>query len=145
MLGATDTAQIVTWVAVLVGGGGITASIVAFIKAPKEAGNLVIKAAEGAVIVQSGVIEDLREQLAAQSGRIELLERDKQAAMWEAGPGLVSIDRISADGSFTWSAENDAVTGLFARAMQRRGYEMGPLGQEGTDFGGQRVLESIGG
>jgi chromosome segregation ATPase len=57
---------------------------VAFIKVKPEAGQIVVKAAQGAVVVQSGVIDDLREQLEAQDKRIEILERDKQAALWRA-------------------------------------------------------------
>lgn len=66
------------------GGGGIFGAIVAFVKVKPEAGQIVVKAAQGAVVVQSGVIDDLREQLEAQDKRIEILERDKQAALWRA-------------------------------------------------------------
>lgn len=84
MIGQTELTEYIPWAIALLGGGGVVGAIVAFIKVKPEAGQLVIKAAEGAVVVQSGVIEDLREQLEAQSLRIDLLERDKQAALWEA-------------------------------------------------------------
>lgn len=68
----------------VIGTGGLATAIVAFIKVRPEAGQIAVKAAEGAVVVQSSVIDDLREQLEAQGVRIEALERDKQSAMWEA-------------------------------------------------------------
>lgn len=64
----------------LLGGGGLYA----LLKVRPEAAQISVNAAAGAVTVQSSVIEDLREQLIAQGARIDILERDKQNAMWES-------------------------------------------------------------
>jgi len=63
----------------LVGSGGIAASAAIFIKTPKEANKLVIDAAQGAVVVQSGVIKDLREELARQDEKMNELAKAHQA------------------------------------------------------------------
>ena len=65
-------------------------------------------------------------------------------AMWAAGHnGLVTITRISADGSFQFSGYEWAVA-AFAREMKKRGYNMGWLGEESTpNFAGSREPEDI--
>jgi septal ring factor EnvC (AmiA/AmiB activator) len=43
--------------------GGVTGSIVALLKVRQEAGQIVVTAAEGALVVQTGVIENLRTEM----------------------------------------------------------------------------------
>lgn len=58
----------------LIGGGGIAGAIVALLKVRPEAGQIVVTAAQGAVVVQSGVIDDLNEELGRQVTRCKNLE-----------------------------------------------------------------------
>lgn len=54
-----------TWVAILiglVGGGGIVGGLTAIIKIRPEAAQISVSAAQGAVIVQTGVIESLQDE-----------------------------------------------------------------------------------
>ena len=44
-------------------GGGLAASYVALYKVKPEAGQIVVTAAQGALVVQTGVIENLRKEL----------------------------------------------------------------------------------
>lgn len=53
------TLQILTWV---VGSGGVVTGIVAFFRMRSDNARTTVSAAEGAVIVQSGVITSLREE-----------------------------------------------------------------------------------
>ncbi len=80
--------QVIPWliaaITALLGGGGIAAVL----KARPEAGQISVTAAQGAVVVQSSVIDDLREQmnvqkqqLAEQAAKINELER-KVAHTW---------------------------------------------------------------
>jgi predicted RNase H-like nuclease (RuvC/YqgF family) len=57
-------------------GGGVLVGLAAFIKARPEATKIVVDAAQGAVVVQSGVIEDLADQLKRMRGRIQGLEAE---------------------------------------------------------------------
>jgi cell shape-determining protein MreC len=57
---ALDLTQAVT-VGVLV--SGVVAGLAVILKTPREAGQIAVTAAEGAVVVQSGVIESLRAEL----------------------------------------------------------------------------------
>jgi hypothetical protein len=66
----------VALVVALFGGGGI----IALLKLRGENSRIVVDAAQGAVIVQSSVIEDLRQQVAGQGGRIKALEDRTKAA-----------------------------------------------------------------
>lgn len=59
-------ASFVDWIPGIIAGigsGGIVASVVALLKVRPEAGQIVVTAAQGALIVQSGVIEELRKEL----------------------------------------------------------------------------------
>lgn len=60
-------------------GGGLLAAIASFRKAPAEKQAIIITAAQGAVVVQSGVIEDLREELDRAHSQIATLTEELHA------------------------------------------------------------------
>ena len=67
----------------LLGAGGVTGAVVALFKARPEAGQISVSAAQGAVIVQTGVIEELRQARVDDRAEVERLreqlktERDR--------------------------------------------------------------------
>lgn len=71
-----EAGSIVTLVGLVLGGGGIAAGVVALIKVRPEAGQVVVTAAQGALVVQSGVIDELKEELVRVHGELNR-ERDK--------------------------------------------------------------------
>lgn len=58
-----NTGQIVTLVVSVIFSGGLVGGVVALLKLRPESGQIVVTAAQGAVVVQSGVIDDLRQEL----------------------------------------------------------------------------------
>lgn len=56
--------------------GGFLAGIYAILKIRPEAGQITVTAAQGAVIVQSGVIDSLKEELIRLSGEITELRQE---------------------------------------------------------------------
>lgn len=58
----------------LIGAGGLVGAVIALIKLRPEAGQIVVTAAQGALIVQTGVIDSLKEYTARQQQRIDALE-----------------------------------------------------------------------
>ena len=73
------------------------------------------------------------------------LDEFTRAAMAEAGhQGLVQVERINADGSFSYSGYEWA-TKAFAERMQAKGYDMGWMGQPSTNFAGSGVVDGFGG
>ena len=73
-------------------------------------------------------------------------EADTKVALERAGHfGLVTVDRINVDGSFTYSGYEWAVV-AFAQQMKKLGYNMGWQGEESTDFSDPGYkMESLGG
>src|SRR5437667_4923674 len=63
-------------------GGGIVTAIVAFYKMPAEKSAVIISAAQGAVIVQTGVIDNQNKEIARLNAAI--LTRDSRIAALEA-------------------------------------------------------------
>lgn len=55
----------------IVGGGGIIGAVVAFLKVRPEAGQIAVQASQGALIVQSGVIDTLREEMKRATEQLE--------------------------------------------------------------------------
>lgn len=55
----------------IVGGGGIIGAVVAFIKVRPEAGQIAVTASQGALIVQTGVIGTLREEVDRANAKLE--------------------------------------------------------------------------
>lgn len=53
----------VTLVAVVIGGGGFVGAIIALLKFRPEAGQILVTTAQGVVIIQKSVIEDLRQEI----------------------------------------------------------------------------------
>lgn len=75
---------LVTLIVGLLGAGGIAGAIVALLKVRPEAGQIVVDAAKGAVVIQSGVLEELRQERVAdrEEHKQELVaqeERHRQA------------------------------------------------------------------
>ena len=72
-------------------------------------------------------------------------DKDTREALVQAGHvGLVQVDRINVDGSFTYSGYEWAVV-AFAQQMQLRGYEMGSLGQPSTNLSNGLTTDAFGG
>lgn len=65
-------------VILVIGGLGSAGGLVAWqrFRGEKRSGQLIIKAAEGAVVIQGGVLDTLNNQLAAQDSRMGLLEME---------------------------------------------------------------------
>ena len=59
-----DWGKYVPSIIYLVGSGGLLAAIVTLLKLRPEAGQITVTAAQGAVIVQTGVIDNLNKELA---------------------------------------------------------------------------------
>lgn len=59
-----NTATIIVGIIGIVFGGGVASAVVALIKVRPEAGQILVTTAQGAVIVQTGVIESLRQEIA---------------------------------------------------------------------------------
>ena len=60
----------------LLGAGGIIGGLVALMKLRPEAGQIVVTAAQGALIVQGGVIKSLEEENKRLRDRVEALEAE---------------------------------------------------------------------
>ena len=73
-------------------------------------------------------------------------EADTKVALALAGHvGLVQIERINSDGSFSYSGYEWAMV-AFAQQMKALGYNMGWMGEASTDFGSAGyMVESLGG
>lgn len=57
-------------------GGGFLSGVYALLKLRPEAGQITVTAAQGALIVQTGVIESLREELQRLAAEIQELRQD---------------------------------------------------------------------
>lgn len=68
--------EYITPIIIAVASGGLFGGLALYIKARPEAGRITIDAAQGAVVVQSGVIKDLRDENTRLQGRIEALEAE---------------------------------------------------------------------
>jgi hypothetical protein len=55
--------EIMQVLAILIGGGGLIGGAVAFIKMKPDIANISVKSAEGAVVVQAGVITSLKDEI----------------------------------------------------------------------------------
>lgn len=60
-------------------GGGFLSGVYALLKLRPEAGQITVTAAQGALIVQTGVIESLREELQRLAGEIQELRQELEA------------------------------------------------------------------
>lgn len=78
----------------IIGGGGLAGAIVALLKVRPEAGQIVVQTAQGVVLMQSTMIDDLRGERAAD--RIEHTRelRDLERRLMEAN---ARIDRMAAE------------------------------------------------
>jgi chromosome segregation ATPase len=89
------TPEIVVAIVVAIFGGG---GLVALLRLGAERSNIVVTAAQGAVIVQSGVIDDLQDQLAdLRAGLAEVRQRaeaaEQRAAAAEARARAAELER----------------------------------------------------
>jgi predicted RNase H-like nuclease (RuvC/YqgF family) len=83
MIIAVDYTPILTGVVSFIFGGGLVTAIVALYKVKPEAGQIVVTAAQGALVVQTGVIENLQKEIQRLGEEVEnlkakLTERDQQ-------------------------------------------------------------------
>jgi len=83
MILATEFSPILSGIISFVFGGGLIAAIVALYKVKPEAGQIVVTAAQGALVVQTGVIENLQKEILRLSQEVQelktrLQERDQQ-------------------------------------------------------------------
>lgn len=69
----------------LLGAGGLVGAVVALVKLRPESGQIVVTAAQGALVVQSGVIESLRNQNAHQQARIDDLQMENNQLRMRVG------------------------------------------------------------
>ncbi len=60
---AMDFTPVLTGIISFVFGGGLVTAIIALYKVKPEAGQIVVTAAQGALLVQSGVIENLQKEI----------------------------------------------------------------------------------
>jgi hypothetical protein len=58
-----STEALAAVVVAVLGSGGLIGGIVALLRVRPESGRLIVEAAEGAVVVQSGVIDQLRREI----------------------------------------------------------------------------------
>lgn len=72
MAPATILGELAPVIIAVTAAGGLCGGIVALLRVRPEAGKLVVEAAEGAVVVQSGVITSLREELGKVREGLEL-------------------------------------------------------------------------
>lgn len=63
ILAASSLSELAPYIVALTAAGGLAGGITALLRVRPESGKLVVEAAEGAVVVQSGVITSLREEL----------------------------------------------------------------------------------
>lgn len=71
---AMDYTPLLTGIISFVFGGGLVTAIIALYKVKPEAGQIVVTAAQGALLVQSGVIENLQREITRLSGEVESLK-----------------------------------------------------------------------
>lgn len=60
---SNTSATLIQLAIAVLGGGGLIAGIVAFLKLRPERDSIVVTAAQGALLIQSGVVDELQEQL----------------------------------------------------------------------------------
>jgi len=60
----------------VIGGSGLIGGVIALLKLRPEAGQIIVTAAQGAVIVQTGVIDSLREENERLRHRVDALEAE---------------------------------------------------------------------
>lgn len=70
-----DLSAIVVLAAAIIGAGGIAGGIATFRKVQPEKESIIVTAAQGALVVQAGVLDDLREELARAHEQIAILQR----------------------------------------------------------------------
>jgi hypothetical protein len=73
--------------------GAVIAAVAGFFKAPAEKQSIIVTAAQGAVVVQSGVIDELREELA----RVARLERECREERVTLAGQIAQLQRVCRD------------------------------------------------
>lgn len=76
-----DTRTIVIVIAGLLGSSGFLGGIYALLKLRPEAGQITVATAQGVLVMQTSVIDDLREENARLQGRIDALEAENSSLM----------------------------------------------------------------
>lgn len=75
-------------------GGGLTGFVASLVKVRAEAGKIVIDAAQGAVIVQSRVIDELRDELKAARADVALVRKELRVVSQRLGEVLAENDTL---------------------------------------------------
>lgn len=83
-------AVVIAIIGILGGGGGI----VALLKVRPEAGQVSVSAAQGAVIVQTGVIENLQREMARLRGEVDEVRKENALLRAEAEAKDRRIDEL---------------------------------------------------
>jgi hypothetical protein len=83
MIAAFDWTTVIPTIMSFVFGGGIVALVTAIFKVRPEAGQIVVTAAQGALLVQTGVIDNLKKEISRLNDELVevkkmLSDRDKQ-------------------------------------------------------------------
>lgn len=74
-----DTQSVVNIIIAVVGSGGFLGGIYALLKLRPEAGQITVTAAQGAILVQTGVIDTLREELIRVRAELHAVEKENEA------------------------------------------------------------------
>jgi len=89
-----DFSDALPYIVSVILGGGFLGGIYALLKLRPEAGQITVSAAQGAVIVQTGVIDTLREELTRCLNRIQALEAEQvQVHMLEDRISVLEAER----------------------------------------------------
>lgn len=94
MIAAFDWQALVPIIISTLFGGGLVALITALYKVKPEAGQIVVTAAQGALIVQTGVIENLRTEIERISKEAEEKIGELQSALKQANVEIIRLNDI---------------------------------------------------
>lgn len=74
-----NAAQLIPVLVAALGGGGLVGAVVALFKLRPESGAIVVTAAQGALVVQSSVLNELHKENERLRNRVSTLERELAA------------------------------------------------------------------
>jgi chromosome segregation ATPase len=80
-----------------VGGGGIVGAIVAFRKLVPERESIIVTAAQGAIVIQGSVLDELREEIDRLNSRLQEVRDDAHELRQEVGLMRLENETLRAD------------------------------------------------
>ncbi len=92
MISVTNLGDFVPVIIALVGTGGILGGIVAILKVRPESGQIAVTASQGALVVQTGVIENLKKEIDRANAKVEWMLNRMEALEAEAA----KVDQLHA-------------------------------------------------